>query len=168
MKEFERRWVIDYPELASEKLEPLCIGSPHKSSVITTYLASNWRLKMVTKNGKCSYYLTKKMPKNADGFREESTIKLTSLEYSSCLDQAPQILGTISYDRLKVLGGTNYEKYGITELCIDRVQGGPVIIEVEFKDNESMINFKILDSMREIKMKGSYKYYLVKKGYCSQ
>lgn len=168
MKEFERRWVVDYPELASEKLESLSLGKSQRSKVKTTYLSPNWRLKRVIKIGSINYYLTKKMPKNASGFRKESTIELNLIEYSRFIDKSPRIVGSITYERCKIIGGANYDNHGITELCIDQVVGGPMIIEVEFKDEDSMNNFKVLDSMKEIAMPGSYKYYLVKKGYCSQ
>lgn len=167
MKEFERRWVIEYPELAFDKLEPLCVGDAHNQLITTTYLSSDWRIKHVDSNGHNRYYLTKKMPKSSEGFREESTINLTKDEYSSCLDQVPQIVGVLKYHRLKLTGGNNYDKYGITELCIDRVVDGPTIIEVEFKDKESMEGFNILNTMKEITMKGSYKYFLARKGYGS-
>lgn len=156
--EIERKFLIEYPDLAWLERQPNC----HKVDIIQTYLLSadgeEVRIRQRGENGSYTYYLTKKRPVTAVR-RVEIERRLTQREYLSLLMEADPSLHPIRKTRYCLTWDDQYFELDVYPFWNDRA-----ILEIELSDEAAEIRFpKELKVLREVTGDEEYRNYSLAK-----
>ena len=158
--EIERKFLIEYPDVAWLEKQPNC----HKVDIIQTYLLApkgdEIRVRQRGENGSYIYYQTIKR-KVSDLKRVEIERRLSQREYLTLLMEADPTLHPVRKTRYCLTWQNQYFEIDVYPMWQDKA-----IVEIELSDENADIQFpKELKVIREVTEEEAYRNYNLAQKY---
>ena len=160
--EAERKFLIDYPDIAWLEILPSC----HKVDILQTYLLSKKdeeiSIRQRLENGSYSYYHTTKR-RMSDSKRVEIEHSLTEAEYLMLLEEADPSLHQILRTRYCLTYDNQYYEIDVFPFWKDKA-----IVQIDFSDEKTKVSFpQELKLIREVTNEEAFTNYSLAKNKLS-